>query len=128
MKDVWGAVLAGSSPPFLGRERAAVDVDPERRSPRYHEFIKFCCFLGKCDTSGEEEREPLFFPSDIRPAAGAGPCVAISVSRYARTRRPYFHGLAASMQPSPGVRLEGCFVCSQDAPRSTCASRATAGV
>ena len=39
MKDVGGAVLAGSSPPFLGRERAAVDVDvgPERRSPRYHE-------------------------------------------------------------------------------------------
>ena len=27
MKDVGGAVLAGSSPPFLGRERAAVDVD-----------------------------------------------------------------------------------------------------
>ena len=39
MKDVGGAVLAGSSPPFLGRERAAVDIDvgPERRSPRYHE-------------------------------------------------------------------------------------------
>ena len=39
MTDVGGAVLAGSSPPFLGRERAAVDVDvgPERRSPRYHE-------------------------------------------------------------------------------------------
>ena len=39
MKDVGGAVLAGSSPPFLGRERAAVDVDvgPDRRSPRYHE-------------------------------------------------------------------------------------------
>ena len=44
MKDVGGAVLAGSAPPFLGRERAAVDVDvgpdddvPERRSPRYHE-------------------------------------------------------------------------------------------
>ena len=39
MKDVGGAVLAGSSPPFLGRERAAVNVDvgPERRSPRYHE-------------------------------------------------------------------------------------------
>ena len=37
MKDVGGAVLAGSSPPFLGRERAAVDVDvgPERRRPRY---------------------------------------------------------------------------------------------
>ena len=39
MKDVWGTVLAGSSPPFLERERAAVDVDvgTERRSPRYHE-------------------------------------------------------------------------------------------
>ena len=39
MKDVGGAVLAGSSPPFRGRERAAVNVDvgPERRSPRYHE-------------------------------------------------------------------------------------------
>ena len=33
--------FAGSSPPFLGRERAAVDVDvgPERRSPRYHETV-----------------------------------------------------------------------------------------
>ena len=39
MKDVGGAVLAGSSPPFRGRERAAVNVDvgPERHSPRYHE-------------------------------------------------------------------------------------------
>ena len=39
MKDVGGAVLAGSTPPFLGRKRAAVDVDvgPERRNPRYHE-------------------------------------------------------------------------------------------
>ena len=39
MKNVGGASFAGSSPPFLGRERAAVDVDvgPERRSPRYHE-------------------------------------------------------------------------------------------
>ena len=39
MKDVGGAVFAGSTPPFLGRERAAVNVDvgPERRSPRYHE-------------------------------------------------------------------------------------------
>ena len=31
MKDVGGAGFAGSSPPFLGRERATVDVDPERR-------------------------------------------------------------------------------------------------
>ena len=39
MKDVGGAGFAGSSPSFLGRERAAVGVDvgPERRSPRYHE-------------------------------------------------------------------------------------------
>ena len=36
---VLAAVLAGSSPPFRGRKRAAVDVDvgPERRNPRYHE-------------------------------------------------------------------------------------------
>ena len=38
---MWAFVqgFAGSAPPFLGRERAAVDVDvgPERRSPRYHE-------------------------------------------------------------------------------------------
>ncbi len=27
MKDVGGAVFAGSTPPFLGRERAAVDVE-----------------------------------------------------------------------------------------------------
>ena len=39
MKEMRGASFAGSSPPFLVRERAAVDVDvdPERRSPRYHE-------------------------------------------------------------------------------------------
>ena len=45
MKDVGGAGFAGSSPPFLGPERAAVDVDvgPERRSPRYQkrERIRF---------------------------------------------------------------------------------------
>ena len=39
MDETWGTGFAGSSPPCLGRERAAVDVDvgPERRSPRYHE-------------------------------------------------------------------------------------------
>ena len=33
MEEVRGASFAGSSPPFLGRERTAVDVDvgPERR-------------------------------------------------------------------------------------------------
>ena len=30
MKDVGGAGFAGSSPPFLGRERAAVGVHVER--------------------------------------------------------------------------------------------------
>ena len=56
MKDVRGAVLAGSTPPFLGRERAAVDVDvgPERRSPRYHEtclvpwHLRSNFFFSKC--------------------------------------------------------------------------------
>ena len=45
MKDVGGAGFAGSSPPFLGPERAAVDVDvgPERCSPRYDET---CLALG----------------------------------------------------------------------------------
>ena len=39
MEDVRGTSFAGSSPPFLDRERAAVgvDVDPERPSPRYHQ-------------------------------------------------------------------------------------------
>ena len=38
-EEVRGAKLAGSSPPFFGREWAAVgvDVDPERRSPGDHE-------------------------------------------------------------------------------------------
>ena len=32
MEEMWGTGFAGSSPPFLGRERAAVDTDvgPER--------------------------------------------------------------------------------------------------
>ena len=40
MEDVGGAGFAGSSRPFLGRERAAVndDVGPEHRSPHYHEI------------------------------------------------------------------------------------------
>ena len=52
MKDVGGAVLAGSTPPFLGRERAAVDVDvgPERRSPRYHQtcLVYDELMIGRC--------------------------------------------------------------------------------
>ena len=57
MKDVGGAVLAGCSPPFLGRERAAVDVDvgPERRSPRYNET---CLALESVEESGAAVLEP----------------------------------------------------------------------
>ena len=55
MKDVGDAGFAGSSPPYLGRERAAVDVDvgPERRSPRYHET----CLVPtqKTDVSGDDD-------------------------------------------------------------------------
>ena len=41
MEEMRVPCFAGSSPPFLGRERAAVDVDvgPDRRSPRYHETV-----------------------------------------------------------------------------------------
>ena len=55
MEEMWGTGFAGSSPPFLGRERAAVDVDvgPERRSPRYHET---CLAL----ESVKEERKVAF--------------------------------------------------------------------
>ena len=54
MKDEGGAGFAGSSPPFLGRERAAVDVDvsPER-SPRYHET----CLAVESVSQSERERE-----------------------------------------------------------------------
>ena len=57
MKDVGGAVLAGSTPPFLGRERAAVDVDvgPERRSPRYHET---CLALESVEESSAAVSKP----------------------------------------------------------------------
>ena len=52
MEEVGGADFAESSPPFRGRERAAVNVDvgPERRSPRYHQS---CLAL----ESVKEERE-----------------------------------------------------------------------
>ena len=57
MKDLGGAGFAGSSPPFLGRERAAVDVDvgPERRSPRYHET---CLALESVKASSATVFEP----------------------------------------------------------------------
>ena len=51
MKEVMGAFFARCSPPFLGRERTAVDVDvgPERRGPHHHETFEQ--FIGKTDTS-----------------------------------------------------------------------------
>ena len=56
IKEVRGAGFAGSAPPFLGRERAAVDVDVglELRSPRYHES---CLAL----ESVKEERNDGFY-------------------------------------------------------------------
>ena len=57
MKDVRGAVLAGSSPSFLGRQRAAVDVNvgPERRSPRDHET---CLALESVEESSTTVLQP----------------------------------------------------------------------
>ena len=57
MEDVGGAGFAGSSPSFLGRERAAVDVDvgPERRSPRYHET---CLALESVEESSAAVSKP----------------------------------------------------------------------
>ena len=50
-------MLAGRSSPFLGRERAAVDVDvgPERRSPHYHET---CLALESVKESSAAVSEP----------------------------------------------------------------------
>ena len=43
MKDVGGAGFAGSSPPFLGRERVAVDVDVGPELPREFVFSNVYC-------------------------------------------------------------------------------------
>ena len=71
MKDMRGAVLAGGTPPFLGRERAAVNVDvgPERRSPRYHET---CLALesikeGSAAVSKPGQGNPSVYSSFFRP-------------------------------------------------------------
>ena len=52
MKEVRGAVFAGSSPPFLGRERAAVDVGVKAQreefgfNQKYREtLVWFVCLL-----------------------------------------------------------------------------------
>ena len=58
-RTVWSFVrgFAGSAPPFLGRERAAVsvDVDPERRGPRYHET---CLALESVEESSAAVSKP----------------------------------------------------------------------
>ena len=41
MKDVGGAGFAGSSPPWLGRERAAVDVDVMMLTENNRETLVF---------------------------------------------------------------------------------------
>ena len=43
MKDVGGAGFAGSSPPFLGREQVAVDVDVGPELPREFFFSNVHC-------------------------------------------------------------------------------------
>ena len=52
-----GAKLVRRTPAFLGRERAAVgvDVDPARRSPRYHGT---CLALESVEESGAAVLEP----------------------------------------------------------------------
>ena len=73
MEEMRGASFAGSSPPFLGRERAAVDVDvgPERRSPRHHET---CLALVGVDESSAAESKPrcawlrVFVVHDLKEA------------------------------------------------------------
>ena len=73
MEEMRGASFAGSSPPFLGRERAAVgvDVDPERRSSRYHET---CLALESVEESSATVGNPMcFFGSDTHFST----CIAV---------------------------------------------------
>ena len=57
MEEMRGASFAGSPPTFLGRGRAAIDVDvgPERPSPRYHET---CLALESVTESSAAVLEP----------------------------------------------------------------------
>ena len=61
MEEMRGAGFAKSTPPFLGRERAAVGVDvgPERRSPRYHET---CHAMESVEESSAAVSEPKCDP------------------------------------------------------------------
>ena len=57
MEEMRGASFARSSPPFLGRKRAAVgvDVDPERLSPCCYES---CLPLERVEESSAAVSEP----------------------------------------------------------------------
>ena len=57
MEEMRGTGFAGSVSPFLGRERAAidVDVDSESRSPRYHET---CLALESIEESSAAVSKP----------------------------------------------------------------------
>ena len=59
MKDGGGAENAGSSPPFPGRERAAVDVDPERR------WMSVAALVTALATRFTA-RSPFFIHADLR--------------------------------------------------------------
>ena len=81
MEEMRGANVAGSSPPFLGRERAAVyvDVGPERRSPRYHET---CLALESVEESSAAVSKPrcvwLRVPIGKKEVAAGRGCVMMT--------------------------------------------------
>ena len=89
MKDVGGAVLAGSSPPFLGRERAAVDVDvgPERRSPRHHETCLALARSTSARPSGEYQQPSVYRVPYLGSFYGAASTEGIS-QRFPLARQP----------------------------------------
>ena len=107
MKDVGDAVLAGSLPPFLERERAAVDVDvgPERRSPRYHEIC--------LDSCSPLDSFLLFF----QEAKGFGPplfqegwrtCVLLGYGNLVRPLRCGYLHTRWKGRPCARVRFNSC--------------------
>ena len=114
MKDVGGAVLAGSTPPFLGRERAAVDVDvgPERRSPRYHET---CLVL-------ESVKE-----SSAAAAVSTPGCVWLRVSIFKDLEKARRLPVRAEAQQAHSCRATCRFSCQREGGFYCHVSRASAG-
>ena len=126
MKDVGGTVLAGSTPPFLGRERAAVNVDvgPERRSPRYHETYLALESVEESSAAVSEPRcvwlrVPIFKDLEqarrlpVRVEKQQAQQLAMNPPRSGAKNR----SLAGNEQPSTSVDNEserGCRGCSGD--------------